>query len=215
MTMRPATSRRAAFLTLPLIAVLAIGTAACSDDSRVSPTAPTAPAAPAKLLGLDPLFSATTNPLTGTLSATTGLVSTTLYSVTGLLTCPAQNVLTTSKIIGPLGGRIVIGDHELVVPAGALSEYVKISATRKSGTLAEVDFQPHGLQFDKPAALRMSYDRCSTPAKSVQSIVYVNDEHEIIEMPRSADDQRVDEVTAWINHFSGYVIATTRASSAE
>lgn len=201
----PRTPARKPRLLLPLAVALLVVLGGCSPDSSVS--APTAPSAPAKLLALDPVVSTTTS----TVDGTTGLVSTTLYSVVSLLTCPSQDQITASKVIGPLGGSLVIGDHELVVPAGALSQNVTISGTRVTGSVAEVDFQPHGLKFAKPATLRLSYSVCKTSQKNVQSIVYVDDAQQILESPQSTDDAKTDKVTAWINHFSGYAVATRTA----
>lgn len=205
----PRTPARKPRPLLPLAVALLAVLGGCSPDSSVS--APTAPSAPAKLLGLDPLVSTTTSTVTTTVDGTTGLVSTTLYSVVGLLSCPSQDQITASKVIGPLGGSLVVGDHELVVPAGALSQNVTISGTRVSGSVAEVDFQPHGLKFAKPATLRLSYSVCKTSQKNVQSIVYVDDAQQILESPQSTDDAKTDKVTAWINHFSGYAVATRTA----
>jgi len=190
---------------LPLLCVAV----SCSPDgaTTTAPVAPTAPA-PRALLGLDPILTTTTTTLTGTVGTVTGTLTSTVGGLLGLLTCPSQDQLTATKYIGPLGGQITVGDHQLVIPAGALSETVKISATRVSGTVAEVDFQPHGLQFAKPATLRLSYGYCSAPSKNVQSIVYLNDKNEIIETPPSVDDSTADAVVGTIRHFSGYAIAT-------
>ena len=201
----PRTPARKPRPLLPLAVALLAVLGGCSPDSSVS--APTAPSAPAKLVALDPVVSTTTS----TVDGTTGLVSTTLYRVVSLLTCPSQDQITASKVIGPLGGSLVIGDHELVVPAGALSQNVTISGTRVTGSVAEVDFQPHGLKFAKPATLRLSYSVCKTSQKNVQSIVYVDDAQQILESPQSTDDAKTDKVTAWINHFSGYAVATRTA----
>jgi len=192
---------------LPLAAMLAVGVSACTPDAASGPApTPVATPAPRALLGLDPLLQTTTTTLTNTLDFTTSTVG----GLLGLLTCANQDQLSAKKYIGSLGGKITVGSHELVIPAGALSQTVLITATQQSGTIALVDFQPHGLRFAKPATLRMSYSSCSTGSSSVQSVVYLNDENAIVETPPSVDDAKTDAVQALIGHFSGYAIATTR-----
>ncbi|HET7459379.1 MAG TPA: hypothetical protein VFJ74_17135 [Gemmatimonadaceae bacterium] len=201
---RPRLSLRHLLTFVPAL-VVALGVTGCSADSPTAAPATTSPA-PRALLGLDPLVGTTTTLLTTTVQTVDGTVS----GLLGLLTCSQQNQLTASKYIGPLGGSITVGDHKLVVPMGALTQTVYITATQQSGTIAEIDFQPHGLKFAKPASLTMSYSSCSTSSGSVQSIVYLNDSNQIIETPPSVDKATSDVVTASIGHFSGYAIATVR-----
>lgn len=195
-------------LSLIAATVVTVATLACSADAPTTApaTPPVVAPAPRALLGLDPLLGTTTSLLTTTVQTVDGTVS----GLLGLLTCSQQDQLKSSKYIGSLGGSITVGDHKLVVPAGALSQTVLITATQQSGTVAEIDFQPHGLKFAKPATLRMSYSSCSTSSGSVQSIVYVDDNNQIIEKPVSVDNTTSDAVTASIGHFSGYAIATVR-----
>ena len=212
-TRRPASGRRhrRRFLSLsPLAALLALGLSACSADSPTSAMPTAAPAAPAPraLLGLDPLLTTTTTVVTGTVTTLDNTVS----GLLGLLTCSQQDYLKSGKYIGVYGGSITVGDHKLVVPAGALSQTVYITATQQSGSVVEIDFQPHGLKFAKPATLSMSYSSCRTTSGSVQSIVYVNDSNQIVEVRPSADNGTADAVSAPINHFSGYAVATTKSS---
>ena len=187
--------------SLPLLFVAV----SCSPDG----TATTAPAAPvAAPVRSNDLIGGLLTTTTTMLTTTTTTLTSTVDGLLGLLTCPSEDQLTSTKYIGPLGGQITVGEHQLVIPAGALSQTVKISATRVSGTVAEVDFQPHGLQFAKPATLRLSYSRCSAPPENVQSIVYLNDKDQIVETPPSVDDSTADAVSGLIRHFSGYAIAT-------
>ncbi|MFL5577663.1 MAG: hypothetical protein ACJ79S_17040 [Gemmatimonadaceae bacterium] len=215
--MRPTRPSRLAALRAAPSLLLAAAVVSCAPDAATAPVAP--PAAPgtrAALLGIDvPIVGETTSTVTGVVEGVPlvgtvgGVVN---YLVTGLLGCAPQQQLRATKLIGPLGGRIAVGDHELVVPQGALSQWVQITATQQSGSLAEVDFQPHGLRFAKPAALRMNYSTCTVPPDGVQSIVYLNDSNQILETPPSVDDAKADAVTALINHFSGYAIATGRGA---
>ena len=207
MPMRSRTSRTVSSLAVVLLA----GVAACSADA---PTATPTPAdvatvpAPHALLGLDPLLTTTTT----IIGSTTTTVNGALVSVVGLLTCPLQSQLKSTAYIGPLGGSIAVGYHKLVIPAGALTQTVQITATQVSGTAIDVDFQPHGLKFSSPATLRLSYGGCTVPPDGLQSVVYLNDSNQIIELRPSTDDSTKDVVIAPINHFSGYAVATGNAS---
>lgn len=207
-------SRLAALLAVPPLLLAAA--VSCTPDSPTAPATPPVPKAPAALLGINvPIIGDATSAVTGLVQGVpvVGTVAGVVDNlVTGLLSCDPQRQLKATKLIGPLGGRLVVGDHELVVPQGALSQWVQITATQQSGTVAVVDFQPHGLRFAKPAALRMSYGSCTVPPQGVQSIVYVNDENQILETPPSLDDAKVEAVTGLINHFSGYAIATGRSA---
>jgi hypothetical protein len=195
----------------PLAIAVVAGAIACSPDSASAPTAPppapVAASAPRALLGLDPILTTTTTVVTGTVTTLDNTVS----SLLGLLsTCSQQDQLKAGKYIGIYGGSITIGSHKLVVPAGALSQTVYITATQQSGTVVEIDFQPHGLKFAKPATLSLDYSSCSTSSGSAQSIVYVNDSNQIVEVRPSTDNTGSDVVAAPINHFSGYAVATTK-----
>jgi hypothetical protein len=206
-TTRAHSTLRTALRYVPVF-VLAIAAAGCSADAPTTAPAAVAAPAPRALLGLDPILTTTTTLVTGTVQT----LDNTVGSLLGLLTCSPQDQLKAGKYIGPLGGSITVGDHKLVVPMGALSQTVYITATQQSGTIAEIDFQPHGLKFAKPASLSMSYSSCSPTSGSKQSIVYLNDSNQIIETPPSVDNTTSDAVTAAIGHFSGYAIATSKTS---
>ena len=127
-----------------------------------------------------------------------------------LLRCEPEKREVTMKIIGPKGGKIDIGRHELIIPAGALSSERMIAATVLTGTVAQVEFQPHGLEFDRPVQLNMNYSHCIVPEGWQQSIVYLENGWKILESRPSFDDDDLREVSAWLDHFSGYAVATSR-----
>ena len=127
-----------------------------------------------------------------------------------LLRCEPQKLDVTEKTIGPKGGKIDVGRHELIIPAGALAEEKTITARAVPGPLVEVQFQPHGLEFSRPVELRMNYERCIVPQGWEQSIVYLGVGFRILESRPSFDDDELREVSGWIDHFSGYAVATRR-----
>jgi hypothetical protein len=186
--MKRITHARAALAAL--IGAFALSLAACNTD--VAPSAPTAPdvIAPSQpasdLLGLD---------LDGTLST---LV---LYK------CPTDGFGSVSQQIGPGGGTIRVGPHSLVVPAGALTKAVTITATAPAGNYVKVDFEPEGLGFAKSAGLTLSYAHCNGLPPLLPKVVYLNDLLQILEVLDALHDRGDKSVTAKIRHFSGYAIA--------
>lgn len=125
-----------------------------------------------------------------------------------LLRCEPEKREVQMKMIGPRGGKISVGRHELIIPAGALEQTIPITATVISGPVAEVEFQPHGLQFAVPVQLNMNYEHCLVPQGWEQSIVYLDNGFRILESRPSFDDDELREVSAWLDHFSGYAVAT-------
>jgi hypothetical protein len=123
-----------------------------------------------------------------------------------LLSCTAQTHTTRTQTIGSAGGTIVVGTHRLVIPAGALSTPVKISAEQVTGRVNSVRFSPDGLKFAKPATLTLSYANCS-PLLLVKRVVYTNELLGILELLPSLDDLRTKTVSAPIRHFSRYAVA--------
>ena len=69
---------------------------------------------------------------------------------------PRASDATATRTIGPAGGTLDAGGVSLSIPAGALREDTEITMTVPAGRFLEVDFAPHGLQFDRPATLSFS-----------------------------------------------------------
>src|SRR5688572_11156706 len=78
----------------------------------------------------------------------------TLLQTTGLLSCSPLPYASATQTVGPVGGVISVGPHRLVIPPGALSAPVSITAVTPSGSrVNQIQFQPEGLRFQVPAAL--------------------------------------------------------------
>jgi hypothetical protein len=144
--------------------------------------------------------------LTNTVGGLTNTVVGTLGSVTDLLTCSPQSYDKTVQTVGPSGGVIEVGRHRLVIPRGALSQSVKITAEQVSGSTNSVRFSPEGLRFERPAALTMSYKNCAVNLLS-KKIVYTDERLSVLELLFSADYPKYDYVTSPIDHFSRYAVA--------
>jgi len=119
---------------------------ACSDAN--APLAPSQPPA-----------SRPSESLTSTLSGAVNGVTSTVNSL--LLQCTLQTYVKVSAPIGPAGGTINFGKHQLVIPAGALSTTVTITAEAMAEEGNAVRFSPAGLQFAVPAPLHLSYSNCA------------------------------------------------------
>jgi hypothetical protein len=71
---------------------------------------------------------------------------------------------TAAVVIGSAGGTVSAGGVKLVIPPGALDSNVEITLTVPAGNQLNVQLEPHGLQFKKPAHLSFAltgtmYDR--------------------------------------------------------
>jgi hypothetical protein len=124
-----------------------------------------------------------------------------------LLRCQPRDYEADAAIIGPDGGTLHVGPHELVIPKGALSEEVLITAEAPTSSLVDVTFEPHGLQFQRPADLKLSYKGCVRPTDSDLLVAYLGLGNQVLELPPSRDLRLDDEVDADIDHFSRYAIA--------
>jgi hypothetical protein len=123
-----------------------------------------------------------------------------------LLRCQPRDYDAEAAIIGPQGGSIKVGEHELVIPAGALAREELIVAEAPTSPLVDVTFAPHGLEFLTSAQLTLSYKGCIRPTLTEFLIAYIQG-NQVLELPPSVDDKVADEVEADIDHFSRYAIA--------
>src|SRR5882724_144543 len=172
---------------------LGVALGACSGLDR--PMAPADEAAPAKP---DQSLQSTDGGLLGT-----GLLDT-------LLRCTPLPAVHAAKLIGPAGGTLTVGPHSLVLPPGALSYAITITADAPSDTVNSVRFQPQGLQFaaGHAAQLTMSYANCPLPGRLLpKRIAYTTDLLEILNLLLSVDNVLLQRVSAQIAHFSRYAIA--------
>jgi hypothetical protein len=195
-------THRASAVFVALIGALAFGLSACAEVAPSAPEGPRieAPAEPpSDLLGLD--LGGTLSGLTGTLTGTvSGLLDLVLFR------CETPAYGSVTQRVGRYGGTIQVGPHSLYIPSGALPGSVEITATTTAGSQVKVDFQPHGLRFEKPAVLTLSYAHCSSEP-SRPTVVYVSDSLTILEKLPSVNDRFRSRVVGRIDHFSGYAFA--------
>jgi hypothetical protein len=168
-------------LLIALLAGVVAVTASCDDQTPVS-VAPV-PAPDASLIG-------------------------DLLRRVGLLKCTPLPSDTTSATIGPLGGVLRVGPHSLLVPPGALTAPVRITALQSRDTVNAVRFKPEGLTFRYPASLTMSYANCNLLGILLpKRIAYTTDQYRILEYLLSLDNLGARQVTGRLKHFSQYAVA--------
>ncbi|MEO8623292.1 MAG: hypothetical protein ABI625_19605 [bacterium] len=122
-------------------------------------------------------------------------------------TCSTQKTVNASGVFGPAGGTLTFGSSRLIIPGGALQDTVTISATIPDGDESHVEFQPHGLQFAKPAGLLLGVEGCAIDESAVPDVVYLSESGEILELIPAVYDPHWHTFAASIWHFSGYAIA--------
>jgi hypothetical protein len=172
-----------------LAVVLGLTLWACTGDRATGPSE--SPAEPEQLLG-----------------GNGGILGTGLGAQ--LLRCDPLPAAHAASVIGPNGGTVQVGPHQLVVPAGALPDTLTITADAPSDTVNSIRFEPQGLQFEAghPARLTMSYANCPLLAKLLpKRIAYTTDLLQILEVLLSLDNVLLHRVSADIVHFSRYAIA--------
>jgi len=121
----------------------------------------------------------------------------------GLAGCTPRNPQYGSATIGSNGGEIEVGGNRLIIPAGALSQTVRVTATVPKAATPTIIFEPQGLRFKKPAGLILDASNCT----DVPAVVYIN-ELGIASSPMPAIYSNWWKTIAVpIDHFSGYAVA--------
>lgn len=128
-------------------------------------------------------------------------------NVTGLLLCRPLRYAADVQVVGPEGGVLHVGPHELRIPRGALTRKVVITGELPVSPAVTVRWSPHGLTFRKQPTLTLSYEHCTQLPLLRKRIVYTDELLKILEKPLSFDRPRDKEVDARIDHFSRYAIA--------
>jgi len=113
-----------------------------------------------------------------------------------------------TMIIGPEGGTLQLGYHRLIVPPGAVSDFVTFQMGYASANAVAVDCVPSPLTFQVPVTMILSYfgtqyeDEDGTPPLSM---VYMAAENSFQPVPSVVNPGNLT-VTATTDHFSRYII---------
>jgi hypothetical protein len=126
-----------------------------------------------------------------------------------LLTCSPQAYDSVTMVIGPAGGTIDVGMHQLVVFPGSLAAPTAITAVTPAGPYRRIEFAPDGLWFADPRTrLTMSYAGCDPLALLLpKKIVQVSELLDILDVISTLDLFGKQLVRARLRHFSGYAVA--------
>jgi hypothetical protein len=127
-------------------------------------------------------------------------------AATTILECEPQPYEADVQIIGPDGGLFHVGPHFFWIPKGAIKEKTVITVEMPVSTHAELNFAPHGLRFGT-SVLLLNYKDCDLEKSKTRSVVYTDDDYQILETPASFDWKTYSTVRGDINHFSHYVVA--------
>lgn len=132
----------------------------------------------------------------------------------GLLRLVGKVLELVVKVIGLEGGLLNLGNHALLVPAGAVkepttfsmellkSEYVMVDLTAKR---RGVDVGEQG--FEKPVTITLSYDKLNVRDPSKLFILRYNENGQHEKLP-SVVNTRAKTVSAQLDHFSKYAMAS-------
>lgn len=133
-------------------------------------------------------------------------------STTSLLRREAVQTRQDARRIGKAGGVVSSPEHghTLSFPAGALEEEVEISMTRVGGEHIYLEFEPHGLTFPEGAepVLTMSWASAADAEPSALVIIYTNAAGDVLDILSTTVDAEKQTITARLQHFSGYAVAT-------
>ena len=143
---------------------------------------------------------------------------------TGLVSC-TQSYDSVSKVIGPRGDTLKVGNHILWIDSLVLADTVTITAVAPADTVRWVRFQPEGLLFP-PSAVDLSYGLstgavlytnykdCGVPAGDSVRIAHVDDVKTILgylqswsKVKKNPWSQAQQWALGQLPHFSDYAIA--------
>lgn len=125
--------------------------------------------------------------------------------------CPAETSASASSLIGPLGGVVAVGGHQIVIPPLAVLVPTQFTVTVPASQYLRVDITAgdgQHYQFQKPVSITLSYARCTRTDISKENlrIFYVDDNNVILQDMGGTDDKAARTVTTGTDHLSGYLI---------
>lgn len=127
------------------------------------------------------------------------------------------------KVIGPKGGTIDLkGGTKIIFPEGALSADVEITATRLAGKIVAFEFEPHGIQFDRPVIVDLPTKNTIVPdlqsledirAAYFPHVSALNPGHGtaiVTEFEPTFVSADKSHIRFSVDHFSGYLVSMGR-----
>lgn len=177
---------------LRVAATLLVVTTACAGDRANAPRVPggdataTRPVAPLATRGMPNLPNG--------------------HAYGHVASCSHRDERTGTAVIGPRGGTLRIGSDYLFVPAGALESRVQITGRVPEGSVAEIEFEPHGLRFAHPVFLVLDAAGCSVAPSDEPVLLFLGVDGAVLERIEGFFDPAAERLTAPIEHFSTYAV---------
>ena len=134
-------------------------------------------------------------------------------STPSLLECPTNQTLTTTTLVGLLGGTVQLGATSVTIPSGALTAPTLIQLTIPASRYMEIDVSAVGFAsfvFQQPVTVTIDYSRC-TRSNIDQETLQVwhidTTTKQLLENMGGTDDKTSQSITFTTGHLSGYAVA--------
>jgi hypothetical protein len=128
--------------------------------------------------------------------------------ICALICSAAQDYGYSEAVLDSWGGTLTVGKMaRMVVPEGALSEETLMSIeVRTDGeSCLEFHFQPHGLQFNVPVEIQLSWATLKGFELDDLALYYYDeDSGELIEETEVVFDEKTKQAILSLDHFSYY-----------
>jgi hypothetical protein len=115
---------------------------------------------------------------------------------------------SVSQTITPAGGSIDFGIGTIVFPKNAVQRATVITATVDGVSMA-VEFGPHGLTFPADAQPQLMFGYKGIDITNGASIYYIDDQGAVLEDLGGVIDSSSETVSAWLQHFSPYILGAS------
>ena len=130
-----------------------------------------------------------------------------------LIECPSDQTLSTSGLVGLLGGSVQLGATGITIPGGALTAPTLFQVTVPASRFMEIDVSAVGFTsflFQQPVTITIDYSRCNRNDLNPQTLqVWHIDPvtHQMLENMGGVVDSVAKHITFTTGHLSGYAVA--------
>ena len=115
--------------------------------------------------------------------------------------------------VTPYGGEVEGSRYELEFPAGAVNQAVAISIYERDPNILDMQFDPHGIQFNKAVELEIDYSGTNADPSSsnydgsVPAFFWYDDVNDQWVQLEGKNDVGDREYKVMLSHFSRYAVA--------
>lgn len=129
-----------------------------------------------------------------------------------LAQCPSSTTLSTSALIGPLGGVLAVGPARVLIPQNAVLLPTTFVLVVPAGQYMEFDVSTSTSEhyaFALPVVASIDYSRCPASVQTKALTVWNIDTRTkaLLENMGGVDDKLLHVITFVTTHFSGYAVA--------